>query len=83
MPVDKQKDSKTYKVTPAIRKTVLEATIKRTLEQIAHSELMMEYYQEMADNEPEKEKSAKLLQQKDQLEAGLKLNRGLIEWANK
>lgn len=57
------------------------ATLKKTQEQIAHSQMMIEYYLHRAEQEPNTKEKAKLELQADQLRAGMENNIAFMLWA--
>lgn len=73
-------DSKNYSVPKKIQKSVLQATIQKTQEQVAHSDLMIAFYRHQAEEATTKDLAGKLGMQADKLEEGRKLNIEMLEW---
>lgn len=80
MPENKQNDLKNYSVPKALRRKTIDQTIEKTLGQIAHAQLMSDFYREKAVAEADPKEGAKYDKQADQLEAGQKLNIEFLDW---
>lgn len=73
-------DFKNYSVPTKVVRKVREATREKTLEQIAHAQLMIAFNREQATKTTEKTEIGKYGMQADRIEQELKLNVAFIEW---
>lgn len=77
---DKQLDSRSFSVPRYIQDKTRRATIAQTIGQIAHADLMVKHYRNLAMMEPDKEKRGKYALKAEQLEDGREMNIAFLKY---
>lgn len=80
MPADNQDASKTYTIPRKITKLVRERTVQNTLEQIAHSDLMLEHMTAQMKGEHDVKKNGPMKLKIQQLEDGKAANLAFLKF---